>query len=52
MQTHSLGRKRILDTQLASILHLSEVTSLITNNHADFRIFGCFDLVGYRGTGG
>ncbi len=40
MQRHQLGRKRILDTQLAAILWTSGVRLLLTANPGDFRIFG------------
>jgi len=40
MQRHRLGRKRILDTQLAAILWTSGVRALFTSNPADFDIFG------------
>ena len=40
MQRHQLGRKRILDTQLAAILWTAGVRQVITANPADFHIFG------------
>jgi predicted nucleic acid-binding protein len=40
MRHHQLGRKRILDTQLAATLWDAGVRSLITSNRADFQIFG------------
>jgi len=40
MQRHQLGRKRILDTQLAAILWTSGVRQLLTANPGDFQIFG------------
>ena len=40
MQRHQLGRKRILDTQLAAILWTAGVRQLLTSNPADFQIFG------------
>lgn len=47
MKKHRLGRKRILDTQLAALLHIHGVEALITNNHRDFAVFECFLLLGY-----
>jgi predicted nucleic acid-binding protein len=47
LQLHRLGRKRVLDTLLAATLKQSGVTSLITNNHGDYRVFGHFKLVGF-----
>jgi predicted nucleic acid-binding protein len=40
MQRHQLGRKRILDTQLAAILWTAGVRQVLTANPADFQIFG------------
>ncbi len=41
----SLGRKRILDTQLAATLHRHGVRRLLTSNPDDFRVFGVFELI-------
>ena len=48
MEEHSLGRKRILDTHLAAMLRMNEVSSLVTNNQSDFRVFECFELLDFR----
>ena len=40
MQRHQLGRKRILDTQLAASFWTAGVRQIITANPADFQIFG------------
>ncbi|MCI0534592.1 MAG: hypothetical protein L0Z50_05135 [Verrucomicrobiales bacterium] len=40
MQRHRLGRKRILDTQLAAIYWAAGVRQVLTGNPADFQIFG------------
>jgi predicted nucleic acid-binding protein len=40
MQRHQLGRKRILDTQLAASRWTAGVRQIITANPADFQIFG------------
>lgn len=45
MQKYNLGRKRILDTQLASILWTNGVSRLITSNPRDFEIFPELELV-------
>jgi predicted nucleic acid-binding protein len=45
MQQYNLGRKRILDTHLAAILHTSGATRLLTSNPADFAIFGVFEII-------
>jgi predicted nucleic acid-binding protein len=47
VREHRLGRKRLLDTLLASTLRNAEVRHLITNNAEDFRVFGWFELVGF-----
>jgi len=45
MERHQLGRKRILDTQLAATLWTAGVRTLLTSNRADFQIFGLQLLV-------
>lgn len=45
MAEFQLGRKRILDTQYAALLHTHGVKRLLTNNADDFRVFGGFELV-------
>lgn len=42
-----LGRKRILDTQYAALLHTHGVRRLLTNNGDDFRVFGVFEIVAW-----
>lgn len=44
MQTYRLGRKRLLDTLLAATYYVQGVTSILTTNPDDFRVFGCFTL--------
>ncbi len=48
LQLHGLGRKRLLDTLLAATFHRAGVRHIITNNEKDYRLFGLFELVGYR----
>jgi len=45
MGRHKLGRKRILDTQLAAICIASDVKHLITGNASDYRIFSDLKLI-------
>ena len=45
MREFNLGRKRILDTHLAAILHTSGVRRLLTSNSADFVVFGVLEIV-------
>ncbi len=40
LHQHRLGRKRILDTQLAALFWSRGVRSLISSNAADFQLFG------------
>lgn len=42
LRDHRLGRKRLLDTQLAATYHAAGITRLVTLNHADFAVFGVF----------
>lgn len=41
----NLGRKRILDTHLAAILHAAGVARLLTSNPADFAVFGVIETI-------
>ena len=41
----NLGRKRILDTYLAAALHSVGVKRLLTSIHADFAVFGVFEIL-------
>ena len=45
MNEFQLGRKRILDTQYAALLHSNGITRLLTNDVEDFRVFGVFEIV-------
>ncbi|MGB7161085.1 MAG: PIN domain-containing protein [Tepidisphaeraceae bacterium] len=45
MRAHRLGRKRLLDTQLAATLWTSGVRRIATANPADFAVFGVFEFV-------
>ncbi|MBL8304604.1 MAG: hypothetical protein JNM26_17780 [Ideonella sp.] len=40
MRRHQLGRKRILDPQLAAVLWSAGVRTVLTLNPADFQVFG------------
>ena len=44
LDEYKLGRKRLLDTLLASTLHASGITSVLTLNRADFETFGTFSF--------
>lgn len=49
LRKYRLGRKRLLDTMLAATFFQSGIRRVITNNEADYRVFGVFEIVGYRG---
>lgn len=42
MRQHRLGRKRLLDTQLAATYYAAGITRLLTVNRSDFEIFHVF----------
>jgi predicted nucleic acid-binding protein len=44
LEEHKLGRKRLLDTLLASTLLAGGVTSILTLNRDDFTVFGDFNF--------
>lgn len=45
LENLQLGRKRLLDTELASIYHANGVQNLVTSNVRDFSVFGCFEIL-------
>lgn len=45
MREFNLGRKRILDTHLAAVLHTAGVRRLLTSNPGDFTVFGAFEII-------
>ena len=45
LRQFNLGRKRILDTHLAAILHTGGVRRLLTANPGDFAIFGVLETI-------
>ena len=45
MRQFSLGRKRILDTHLAAVLHTAGVRRLLTSNPGDFAVFSPLEIV-------
>ncbi|MCC5850382.1 MAG: hypothetical protein JJU29_20030 [Verrucomicrobia bacterium] len=44
MREFKLGRKRILDTALAAVLHVNGVSRIATANRSDFECFGVFSF--------
>jgi len=49
LRAHRLGRKRLLDTQLAATYAAAGVTELLTANSADFAVFGVFSFTDLEG---
>lgn len=45
MTEHKLGRKRLLDTQLAATYLCAGIDTIVTTNSRDFQIFGCFRIL-------
>lgn len=45
LRDHRLGRKRLLDTQLAATYYAGGIASLLSANAADFSVFGVFSFV-------
>ncbi|MEI7941533.1 MAG: type II toxin-antitoxin system VapC family toxin [Verrucomicrobiota bacterium] len=45
MRQFDLGRKRILDTHLAAVLHTAGARRLLTSNPADFTVFGVLETI-------
>ena len=45
LRQFNLGRKRILDTHLAAVLHTASVRRLLTSNPADFTVFGALEII-------
>jgi toxin-antitoxin system PIN domain toxin len=48
LRQHRLGRKRLLDTMLASTCRSHGIGKLISNNDQDFKVFEFLDVVNYR----
>ena len=48
LRKYKLGRKRLLDTLLASTFRSAGVQKIITNNARDFRVLGQFEIVEFR----
>lgn len=48
LSKYNLGRKRLVDTLLAATFYRAGIRKVITNNEADYQVFGCFELVTFR----
>ena len=40
-----LGRKRILDTQLAAAYHCAGLSTIVSSNTRDFHVYNCFRVI-------
>ncbi len=47
MKQYQLGRKRVLDTQLAATFHVHGISRNLTLNARDFTVFGVFEIVDF-----
>jgi predicted nucleic acid-binding protein len=45
LREHNLGRKRLLDTLLAATYLANDISSVVTTNARDFRVFGKFTII-------
>lgn len=45
LREHGLGRKRLLDSLLAATFLANDISSIVTANARDFRVFGKFSLI-------
>jgi hypothetical protein len=46
MAEHRLGRKRILDTQLAATYYHAGIRAILSTSARDYTIFDCFEALG------
>jgi predicted nucleic acid-binding protein len=45
---YRLGRKRLLDTMLATTYQTAGIRCLISNNESDYRAFDCFQIITFH----
>ena len=45
---HRLGRKRLLDTMLAASAYAQRISTIVSNNEKDFKIFRSFKILTYN----
>jgi predicted nucleic acid-binding protein len=48
LREHRLGRKRLLDTMLAASACTQGISTIVTNNEKDFKIFERFKILTYN----
>jgi predicted nucleic acid-binding protein len=51
LREHRLGRKRLLDTMLAASACSHGISTIVTNNEKDFKVFGSFEILTYKELG-
>jgi len=51
LREHRLGRKRLLDTMLAASACSQGISTIVTNNEKDFKVFGSFEILTYKEQG-
>jgi len=51
LREHRLGRKRLLDTMLAASACSYGISTMVTNNEKDFKVFGSFEILTYKDQG-
>ena len=51
LREHRLGRKRLLETMLAASACSQGISTIVTNNEKDFKVFGSFEILTYKEQG-
>lgn len=51
LRAHRLGRKRLLDAMLAASACSQGISTIVTNNEKDFKVFGSFEILTYKDQG-
>ena len=45
LKKYRLGRKRVLDTQIAATYHSAGIPIIVSSNSRDFKVYGCFKVI-------
>ena len=48
LRDHRLGRKRLIDTMLATSAYTQGISTIVTNTEKDFQMFGRFKILSYK----
>jgi predicted nucleic acid-binding protein len=51
LREHRLGQKRLLDAMLAASACSQGISTIVTNNEKDFKVFGNFEILTYKEQG-